>query len=376
VLPIGKAAMRIILKDVPFRFTIKHPTSRRAAFGIEKRRYQQKPQKVLSSEAVDHPILDTINENLKAGKIDRETALKNVLDLREQLYREAGATQAVVHNAENRQLLERYWKAEYQHRELVDPQTARYELERAIEALGMHSIYSATQEEIQTVIDKFKGNKQRRIAAKLSILIRFAGRTDVRLRKAKKEKKRVKTLTEPDFVTILSHLPTSVITLLHRVAFYTGARIGECFAMTEADFDEDKLELKIYSQIDKVGVERGTKNRSERVTLVFPAGVSALKAWFAAKSEVTPEQRKRMARYTRAACQAVFKDPAKHLVFHDLRHCYARMIREKGLTTEDVADLIGDNLIVAKEHYTNFGPTDGIMDLRRQAIRKKPRKAA
>lgn len=360
--------MRKVLKDIPFRFTIKHPTSGRAAFKIERREGG-------SSKTVEHPILDTINTNLKAGKIDRDTALKNVLDLREQLYLAAGAVRGVVHNDENRKLLERYWKAEYQHRELVDPQTARYELDRAVEALGMLSIYSATQEQIQAAADAHKGNKQRRIVAKLEILLRYAGRADVRLRKSKKEKKRVKTLTESDFRQILPHLP-GAFQILHRVAYYTGARIGECFAMTEADFNEDKLELRIVGQIDKKGAERGTKNRHDRVALVFPEGVSALKAWFAAKVEITPEQRKQMARYTRAACEAVFKDTSKHLVFHDTRHCYARLCRERGLTTEDVADLIGDSLLVAKEHYTNFGPTDGIMDLRRQAIRKKPRKAA
>jgi integrase len=361
--------MRKVLKEIPYRLTIKHPTSGRRGFRIERRERG-------SSKTIEHPTLDTINANIRRGALSQEDALKNVLDLREQLYKEAGAYQVVVHNDQNLALVERYWKEEYAHRELVDPETAKYELDRAIKALGMLSIYSASSAEIQAAISAYTGNRQRRIVAKLLILLRFAGRTDVKLRKAKREKKRVKSLTETDFVTMLSHLPSPVTGLLHRVAFYTGARIGECFAMAEADFNEEKLELRIIGQIDKTGVERGPKTRHDRVTLVFPAGVSALKAWFAAKAEITPEQRKQMARVTRAACEAVFKDPAKHLVFHDLRHCYARLCREKGLTTEDVADLIGDSLLVAKEHYTNFGPTDGIMDLRRQAIRKKPRKAA
>lgn len=361
--------MRRVLKDIPFRFTIKHPTSGRRGFQIERR-------EAGSSKTIEHPVLDTINANLKSGALSQEDALRNVLDLREQLYKEAGALKAVIGNSDNDKLLERYWKAEYASRQLVDPQTARYELERAVKALGILSIYSATSTELQKVLDNYKGNKQRRIYSKLVILLRYAGRTDVTLRRAKKEKKRVKTLTESDFLKVLPHLPGEAFKILHQVAFYTGARIGECFAMTEADFNEDRLELRIATQIDKQGQERDTKNRKDRVALVFPQGVKALQAWFSLKAEITPEQRKQMARHTRTACETQFTDASKHLVFHDLRHCYARMIRERGLTTEDVADLIGDSLLVAKEHYTNFGPTDGIMDLRRAAIRKKPKKAA
>jgi len=105
--------------------------------------------------------------------------------------------------------------------------------------------------------------------------------------------------------------------------------------------------------------------------------LEALKRWFGLKHQIDPLTRKYMARILRAACEKAFPgDLKKHLVFHDLRHCYAIMLRERGLTTEDVADLIGDSLLVAKEHYSGFGESPAIMDLRRRAIQRRPKKAA
>lgn len=362
--------MRKIKSDYPYRFTVKNPTNGRATFKIEKRKYDKTTWKVLSSERAELPDLDNINTLYKAKRMDFETARRNVDELVEQLYRDANAITTVVHNNDNYELLERYWNEEYASRDLEDPATARSALTRAIDALGSLSIYSAKRDEIQRAVDKFKGNKQRRIVASLTQLLRFAGR-DFRLRRAKKEKRRVRSLSEDEFRAILPHLPSEPIRILHEVAFYTGARIGECFAIEPEDFNPETDELRIEAQIDKRNQRRDTKNDRERVTIVFPAGIESLARWFEIKHEISLDTRKRMATFTRQACVAEFpRDERKHLCFHDLRHCYARLCRERGLSTEDVADLIGDSIIVAKEHYTGFGPTDALMELRRKAIRK------
>lgn len=368
-----KVAMRRVLKDIPYRFCVIHPTNGRTKFAIEKR------TKGAGIKAVDHSTLDAINEAFRKGTVSRETAHKNVLDLREQLYKEAGAYSAVVHNSDNRRVADEYWRKEYGHRELVDPATARYEIDRAVEAMGMLSLLSATGEEIQNALKALKlgSNKHRRVVAKLYALLAFAGRGDVRIWRPKPEKKSVRFLTEAEYARVRKYLPSEVIQTLHDVAFYTGGRIGELFAMEPEHFSEKNQEIRVKTQIDRKSAERATKNRRERTAIVFEDGVEPLKKWFQVKRDIDMRTRRGMAAITRAACQAAFpSSPRKHLVFHDLRHCYAVMLREVGLTTEDVADLIGDSLIVAKEHYSGFGESDAIMGLRRQAIQRKPKRAA
>jgi integrase len=371
--------MRTILKgSLTYRYVVLNPTlkpgekasGKHAYFRLEKRT-KNSEGKVTGSPKVEHPTLKSINENYLAGRLDYDAAKKNLKDLVEQLYKDDGALKAVTHNTENQQLLKDYWTAEYEGRELIDPKTARYELERAVEAVGMLSLHSATKDQLQKVVDQaFKGNKQRRIIAKLNLLLRFAKRPDVKLRRTKKEKKRPKYLTETDFLLVLPHLPSDETRVLAKVAFYTGCRIGEAFSLEPQDFDQKLLELQIARQVDRTDVERDTKNRRDRTALVFPNGIPALKEWFKVKGSVDMATRLYMARILRAACVAVFPtEKSKHLKFHDLRHCYAIMLRGKGLTTEDVADLIGDSILVCKEHYTGFGATDDLMATRRARLK-------
>lgn len=348
--------------EADFRFVILNPTGGRTTFKIDRR----------PGKRVSDPRLDAINQKFKLGELTFEAAKKQVEELRYNLYREEKAIKAVVHNSDNQRLRDRYWEAEYSHRELVDPKTAGYELDRAVSALGSLSIHSASKEEIQKAVDQFKGDAQRRIISALKRLLIFAGRTDVKLRKAKPENRRVRTLSEAEFKSVLKHIKLDAIETLMTVAFYTGARIGEIWAMEPQDFNPKSLELKIFQQIDKDGAYRDTKNRHDRTTLVFPKGVKALQEWFLVKSSLDPSIRPHMAEIVKDACKKEFPtNSQKHLVFHDLRHCYARLVRETGLSTEDVADMIGDSLVVAKKHYTNFGPTDAIMDIRRRAIKHK-----
>lgn len=367
---------RVITGNV--RFTIKYPTGGRTRFAIERRTYNEQTGKVDSSSTVEHPTIKSVNEAYKAGLLDLQKSKANLQELIEQLYKDEKRIKTVPHNQENLRVVDAYWDAKYRRRDLKDPKTAKYALLRAIEAIGSLSIYSASTDEIQDAVDaKFSGNSQRRIVTSLLQLLKFAKRSDVILIKARKEKRRVKYLTEAEFDAVRKHFKLETLEVLHTVAFYTGGRIGELFALKPEDFNETLLELRIQTQIDKEGLERETKNRRERVALVFPAGVKALKRWFQIKHLLDQETRKHIADITRSACKAEFEDNNnKHLVFHDLRHCYAVQCRERGLSTEDVADLIGDSLVVCKEHYTGFGPSSALMDLRRRAIRKKPNKAA
>ena len=92
----------------------------------------------------------------------------------------------VVHNSANRDLLEKFWKDEYEHRDLVDFESSKNDFKRAIEVAGPLSLYSASREDLQKEIAKHaKGNKQRRVVSRLNTLLKYIQR-NVKLRKDKK----------------------------------------------------------------------------------------------------------------------------------------------------------------------------------------------
>lgn len=338
------------------------PTGRRRSFRILRQIESQ-------FETVKDRTLDSINQNLKTGKIDLVTAEKNVRALIKQLSPKADA---IIHNKDNDRILQRYWEDEYSHRDLVDPDSERYALERAVRAAGNLSLQSVTREQLQKQINiHFKGNKQRRIVSKLNQLLKWIGR-DFTLRLGKESIEDVRHLNEADFLTMIKKLDDPFKTL-HEVCFYGGFRIGEAFALDPKTFNEESSLIKVLKQVDKFGVKRRTKNSKHRDVFVFPQGHAALTRWFDIRSQIDLPTRKLMSKVTRRACKLAFpKDPSKWLTFHDTRHCYAIMLLSKGVTTSLVAQSIGDAERVVEKYYTGFILSSDSVKLIGNLVSKKP----
>lgn len=379
--------MRKALKEsVTFRFTIKPPAAegstaktKRTTFAIEQR--EIKAGKVLSSKTIKHATLTSINQAFLAKQVNRAQARASVAELVEQLYLEKKAFRAIVHNTANLQILEKYLEWRYPpnvRRKLADFDTARYECVRAVEAVGLISLLSASTAQIQDAVDNCSvgdPNKQRRIISKLNAILAFARPQErIRLSKDAEENKQPKYVTVEEFekqlLPVMKAILPEHIVLAAEVCFYTGARIGEASAFTPADLRESRFEVFIAKQVTKENVKKNkTKNKKNRICLIFPEGIKAFKKWVEVKGKMTTSDRSRLAEHMRAACEKAFPGIAeKQLKFHDLRHSYAIRLLDKGLTTDYVAKQIGDSAQVCEKHYIGFIVSTVGMDIVRQKV--------
>ncbi len=351
-------------------FAIKAPSSvagkgKRRTFAIQE--VDDKGRRTLSLEA-----LDTVNKQLLAGDIDRAEALKQVRTVRDQLYRErdkhAGKP---VFAAENLQLLDRYWDAEYENRDVIDVDTIRWDLQRAVESVGLLSILVATRQQLQDELTRRfagKSEKHRRVASRLNQLLRFAGR-DFTLRKPKPTRKLVHHLTIEQVQQVLPRLRSPQFRVLVEVAFYTGLRVGEVFALTEAAIRTDHL--YVDSQLDESLERRDTKTRTARKAWIIEGGLDAVHRWLAIPTAERDKLRiVRHATVFRRACKRAFKDrPELHCRFHDLRHSYAIYLVSRGVPLTLVAQSLGNGVSVCEKYYSGFVLTDLSMQLMSQILR-------
>jgi integrase len=347
------------------KLRIGKPTGKRRSFRIlveESGRFK----------TLKHPDLTAINLNLKLGRVSLDEAERAVKDLAKSL----GPRERVQNlHKDNRAILERYWKEEYQHRDLVDPKTAYYELERAILAAGNNSLQSASREALQKHVNSnYAGNYQRRVVSKLNQLLKWLGR-DFKLLKVKEQLEDVKHLTEQEFKRLLPALPAGPLRVLHEVCFYGGFRIGEAFALEPHLFNQATNAVKVLKQVDKAGVKRQTKTRKQREAFVLPEGHEALVEWFKVKDLVDLQTRQRMSKITKAACKKVFPgEPSKHITFHDLRHSYAIHLLGLGASISLVAMAIGDSPRVAEKHYIGYTLTSDSLLLLTKLIHGRSKK--
>lgn len=379
-----------IKDDINYRFVIRNPSQtrgngNRASFGIIKREFNS--GEVTSSKGADlKPIsqeaLDSINKRYTAGKLNFEDARKEVEELVENLYIDLKAVKAVVFNTANLKVLQEYLDSCYteaRRKKLSSYSSARSEAERAIEALGGLSIQTATPKQIQDQVDKSLSdnpNKQRRIIFKLRAILNWLRPSESwkhLLTPDNEEQGFVKYLTDEEFIQVRNKLPGELHKTLADVCFNLGCRVGEAVALTLSDLRETRNVVLIAKQITQEGhtkrtVKTKTKNKKIREAFVFPEGVPAIKKWIKIKDQFVAKERKRLAETMTIACRQIFpEDESKHLNWHDLRHCYAIRLLDKGLNIDDVADMIGDSVVVAKKHYVGFI----ISDARMERIRSK-----
>lgn len=352
-----------MLKDRVY-FILKRPGKEKGrkakSFSFQKKTI--KPDGTSHWEAVEPNGLANLNKQFQDGDLDFQEAEVQALELREQLYRaERGYAKKTVHLAENLTLLKRYWKVEYEDRSLVDENSAKGDLKRAVEAAGNKSLNTVSREELKKVINtRFKNNpeKQRRIVARLNQLLKFAKR-DFRLKPVKKPRRQVRYLTLEDFEKVVPHLPNEVVQALCWTAFSTGARKGECFAVSEGNLRQG-TNLYIFEQLADNRKLRDLKNRKPHSAPIIRKGLPHVKRWLAIpKTEKEALRGLRLSDLVKSACYKVFpKDPEKHCTFHDLRHSYAIYLLQRGLTLFRVSRCLGDSMAVTEEYYALFANTD------------------
>lgn len=334
-----------------------------------------------------------MNASLEAGTIDIAEAAKQLEAIRDGLYKERDREESGrrVFNSENRALLEKYWRAEYAGRDLVDPDTMRGDLRRAVDAVGSIPLLSGDRGELQAALgDVAAGDagKQRRLASRLNQLLAWAGR-DFRLRLSKPTRPDVLFLTLEEFELVLPHFGRARarkdgsyragareretgLHLLARVALHSGCRLGEIFGLTSASLREGYL--RVVTQLDPGMRRRETKTRQERRASVIPPGMEYVRAWLDLPAEVRAELRgvKHATEWRRACVRAFGKKRADKLVtFHDLRHSYAVHLIGRGVPINLVAQSLGNSVAVCEKYYAGFVLSDASVDAIQGILKKQ-----
>ena len=303
----------------------------------------------------------SVNKLYKAGSITFAQALKMAEDILAKLKTKQQGPKKVFHS-ENAKILDNYWQSTYEHKDQVDKDSMRTDLNRAVSALGEYSLASASKQEIQAALKKSLGetpNLQRRACARLDQILKFIGR-DFTLDKMREEYLEVRYCTYREMIQITDKIEDEGFKLLCRVAFSTGARLGECFAIEPRDFNGKMLQ--ITTQIDKYDKRRQTKNRKRRNALVIKKGRPFLVEWI--KLDRSEKNRLRHLKHARLFKVATDKAiPGKELVFHDLRHSYAIHLLERGNGLDSISRFLGNSALVCEKYYLGFVATDMTVEM-------------
>jgi integrase len=256
-----------------------------------------------------------------------------------------------TYNSSNRSYFEKYWQKKYSRRVLISPQSQRNDYLRAIEALGDRSIRD-DERELQHCVDRafrHKPKKHARICAHLNRIFDFY-KIDTHLMGAPQEWEEVTYITIEDLPKVLSFISNPLIKLIHSVAFATGCRVGEIFAIMPEHIKGRTLDIK--TQIDINLIRRKTKNKKARAVTILDGYEDDVLKWASIPSETRLKMRRRS--FSLLTRKASKKALGRSIRFHDLRHSYAIHCASKGVSISDIASLIGDTIKTTERFYLTF----------------------
>lgn len=338
-------------------FVLKKPSEKdgRRTFQVLKRTVTK--DRPIKHERIENERLTAINASLLNGIQDAVACEIQAREVISDLMKiERQRLPRVVHNEENQRLVQSYWDREYSDREVLDSKAAYNRLVRAAEAVGNLSLFSASRQELQKAVNaKYKDNRQRDVVSALNQLLSFCGR-GIELIRREEIIDDVRYLTESEFNTVQKHVEDGLDRLLQRVAYVTGLRQGELFALTP----DSTLGAQFFSQhqIDRQLQRRQTKRRlaKKRQIYVLPGGEDAFREWANVPKKLKLEYRNRKhAEVLQRACQKTFPNhEEKHIVFHDLRHSYAIYLVSRGVSLTQVAQCLNNSYAVCERYYSGF----------------------
>lgn len=308
-----------------------------------------------STETVIHKDLERINDKYTAGKLSFKQAEKAVYEVKNQLDVKLRTDRF---DEDNLALLDQYWEEVYSHKPIDAPVAAFNRLRRAVEALQDVSLLTASTAQIQKKINDRKD--QRTVAAALNQMLRYFGRPEVLLQLKKPESPDITYLTLDEFKEIIPHIQaddsTEDMKLLAKVAFATGGRVGECFALRRTNGKAVWIDRQRY----KDGEYGPVKNHKSRWAPIVPTYKKDVEEWINwAEDEKFVLRNLNHAAIIKAACIAAFpRHKRKHLTFHSLRHCYAIWLLDKGNSLTTVARCLGNSFQVTQDYYAGYTLTD------------------
>lgn len=316
--------------------------------------------------------LDLINQALEDRVHSYEEAYAQARVVTDRLIkRELGHKAKPITLSENLKLLKSYWDKEYSDRDNADPKSMWNKLNAALRIIGDTSLLTATKEELYEKIKDsgLEANKRRAVIARLNQLLKFAGR--FKLKAPKQEFPEIRYLSEKQVLALSASLKGTDRDLV-LLAFATGCRLGELFAINETTIKPNG-KIWVGYQILRSGKKALPKNRKQRSVFCLEVGRDALKRWLKVPlAERLTIRNRKYAEIVHNACKALWpKQPDKHVSFHDLRHSFAAEMLRLGESVSVVAQLLGDSVQVCQMYYSGFSMHDESMDALVQRMRLK-----
>lgn len=320
---------------------------------------------------IQDPRITLANDQMKAGEVSPDHTKDKLKGILAELYVARDKTKKIPpFMKENLALVERMWAEKYttrKKRRMKRPEKSRSDLMRAAEAAGKYPLDTCSIEALEEHLDATLGDKpnihNRRITWINSIL-QWLGREKLEALD-RKDRPRVKYLTEKEFDKILPLLPDDTCRLLASVAFYTGLRLGEIYYVLPAAIRSGHIVVEqqmtdipqAVTEDDPLGYKiTSTKTEAIRDAFLAPQAKADLRKWAAIPLIERAKHRTRSyAPIIKRACLKAFPtDPTKHLNFHALRHCNAIWMLQKGATMYEVAQHLGNHYTVTERYYSGF----------------------
>ena len=228
------------------------------------------------------------------------------------------------------------------------------------EWLIQEKVNQVTDKEVEKYLYHLKKNRNRSISgmkqtvASLKILFtdilkkEIPDSLNIRFRK---EEKIPVVLSEEEVAAVIK----AVNNLKHKVILMTiysaGLRLSECLALTVADMDFDRNQIRI----------RQGKGKKDRQTVLSQTLLSEMKDYlikFCPKIFLFEGQKG--GRYSASSVQAIMKRAVKksgikkHATVHTLRHSFATHLLENGTDIRFIQELLGHKRLETTQIYTHI----------------------
>lgn len=296
--------------------------------------------------------IDSINKLYKSGVQDAQVCERQ---LREIIQEYAGTPPKEHYLQANLDIFDRFWTkyCEDSTAKAVSLESRKNAFKRALSKLGAHDLANSPKAIFKAIVDAVPAEQSWVYAGCYNSLLKYIGRTDVKIKGQKRPKPKPAHLSLEQFIQVASHLPDRWKALCW-VAFGTGARFGELFAMEQLDTSSVRIRQQWTYDKGVLTKDAETKNRVVRDVGVISEARSWVPKWLATSEEEKEWLRKSFdaAAVMRAACR---KAGLTEITFHDLRHSYAIHCLEKGREITDVAAMLGDEVATTQRYYTGYG---------------------
>jgi len=349
------------------RVTVRRPTGKRKQFRLILDRTDIEGKR--TQPTIDSPELKRINAGLLNKEFDYNHALYLVDELKKKLqkkYKIANNEDGEVSNV-NMRLFKKFWQERYEHKDNLKEttkSTAKYKFIRVLKILDNESLLTIDIDTAKRLIEKntISPAAYNGVIKDFNQLAKHLGR-NYSLSKKRVRKREPIAITEEQLNQLLGQLKTLFDKDAVTIMYYSGLRSGELFALNEDSF-RGEARLFVREQMMRDFSYDDPKNGKRRTTIVFPKGVEALDRWvFNYSLSLKQENRQSLSKRVVEAALKAFKGRLRTTIVgttrrnisnHIMRHSFAKMCLNKGLSISDIAMLIGDTVEVAQENYVGW----------------------